>query len=256
MNIWLVSILIIGIFIIVFLIFSLPRKKNKRQSSIEGLDSSEVARAFEKMASFFPFKILRRKILSELDKCDLNGLFLDVGCGSGHLIVQIAQKFENLDLIGIDISDEILDLAKKRAVKIELNKKVEFKKANVENLPFPDNSVDFIISSLSLHHWSDPKLAFKELLRILKREGTLLIFDFRRDSRKFFYGLLTFATKVVVPKALKEIKEPLGSLKAGYIAREVREILSKVHIENIEIKPYLAWMFIYIKKNSNHAIGL
>ena len=249
MDPWVIFLCIFGIIFILILIFGLPRKKSERKPSIEGLYSSEVAKAFEKMTNFLPFKMLRRRIISELKKYTLNGLLVDVGCGSGNLIVEIAQKYNNIDLIGIDISDEILELAKQRVIKNELNERVNFKIGNVENLPFSDNSIDFIISSLSLHHWSNPKMAFKELIRILKGDGLLLIFDFRRNSRKFFYGLMTFATKIVVPKTLKEINEPLGSLQAGYTAEEIREILSLINIHSVEIKPFLAWMFISVKKH-------
>lgn len=248
MNLWLVFLVIFGIIFILFLIFSLPRKKNKRKPSIEAIDDLEVAKAFEKMTNFLPFKILRKRIISELKEYKLNGLLVDIGCGSGNLIVQIAQKFKNLDLIGLDNSNHILELATQRADKNGVKERIEFKFGSVESLPFLDNSVDFIISSLSLHHWLEPIKAFKELVRVLKEDGSLLIFDFRRNSRKFFYGLLTFATTVVVPKALKKINEPLGSLKAGYTAEEIRALLSQINIQNFKIKPYLAWMFITIEK--------
>jgi len=91
-------------------------------------------------------------------------------------------------------------------------------------------------------------LAFNELFRVLKDDGIILIFDFRRNSRKFFYGLLTFATKIVVPDALKNINEPLGSLKAGYTAEEVKAMFTDLKVNDYEFKSYLAWMFIVIKK--------
>ncbi|MHA2429921.1 MAG: class I SAM-dependent methyltransferase [Promethearchaeota archaeon] len=249
MNPWVIFLCIFGIIFILILIFGLPRKKSERKPSIEGFYSSEVAKAFEKMTNILPFKMLRRRIISELKKYTLNGLLVDVGCGSGNLIVEIAQKYNSIDLIGIDISDEILELAKQRAIKNELNERIKFEIGNVENLPFLDNSIDFIISSLSLHHWANSKIAFKELVRALKGDGLLLIFDFRRNSRKFFYGLLKFVTKIVAPKVLKEINEPLGSLQAGYTAEEIREILSQINIRSVEIRPFLAWMFISIKKH-------
>ncbi|MFX0025872.1 MAG: class I SAM-dependent methyltransferase [Candidatus Hermodarchaeota archaeon] len=249
MNPWVIFLCVIVIIFILILIFGLPRKKCERKPNIEGIYSPEVAKAFEKMTNFLPFKILRRRIISELKKYTVNGLLVDVGCGSGNLIVEIAQKFKTIDLIGVDISDEILELAKQRAIKDEFNERIKFEIGNVEKLPFTDNSIDFIVSSLSLHHWTNPKMAFKELFRTLKENGSLLVFDFRRNSRKFFYGLLKFATKIVVPKALKEINEPLGSLQAGYTAEEVKGILSQINIPKVEIKPFLAWMFVSIKKH-------
>lgn len=233
---------------IIILIYSLPRKKNLREPSMEGIDSPEVAAAFEKVTNLLPFKLLYRKVLSQLKLYNLKDSLLDVGCGSGNLIIQVAKKYPSLDLIGVDLSSEILELAKKKAVENNLNEKIVFKIGSVENLPFPDKSVDFILSTLSLHHWKIPKQAFEEIFRVLKDGGVLLIFDFRRDARKFFYGLLKFATKVVVPKALKEINEPLCSLKAGYVFSEISQIISQTSFNNVDIKPYLAWMFIKLEK--------
>ncbi len=188
MSYWYAFFIIIGIISILILIFGLPRKKSTRQPNIEGLDNPEVAKAFEKMTNFLPFKLLRRKVISRLKKFNPSGKLVDIGCGSGNLIIQIAEKLPKLNLVGVDISSEILELAKKRAIEKKVDNKVEFKNGTVENLPFPNNSVDFIISTFSLHHWLNPIKAFKEIYRILKESGTFLIFDFRRDSRKFFYG--------------------------------------------------------------------
>lgn len=248
MNFIYILFIIIGVIITLILIFGLPRKKSIRKPSIEGLDSPEVAVAFDRMTDFLPFKILRRRIISELKRYNPKGKLVDLGCGSGNLIVQITKHYPNLDLIGVDISSEILELAKKRAFESNLNEKIKFKIGSVEDLPFSDNSIDFLISSLSLHHWQEPIKALSEACRVLKQKGILLIFDFRRDARKFFYGLLKFATKVVVPKALKEINEPIGSLQAGYTPKEIRHLISQTSINNIEIVPCLAWMFIEIKK--------
>jgi len=240
--------IIIGIIIALILIFGLPRKKNLRKPSIEGLYSPEVAAAFEKMTNFLPFKLLRRKVLSQIILYKPTGKLVDVGCGSGNLIVQIAERLLNLDLIGVDISAEVLELAKKRAFENDLKERKEFKLGSVENMPFPNNSIDFLVSTISLHHWQDPVRAFNEFFRVLRENGTLLIFDFRRDARKFFYGLLKFVTKVVVPKALKKIDEPIGSLQAGHTPTEIKQIISQTFFNNVVIEPYLAWMFIKMKK--------
>ncbi|MFW9771923.1 MAG: class I SAM-dependent methyltransferase [Candidatus Thorarchaeota archaeon] len=243
-----IFLVVFGVIIILILIFGLPRKNNKRKPSIEGIDDPDVAKAFERMSNILPFKLLRRKIVNKLKKYDLKGLVIDIGCGSGNLIIQIAKNFNGIEPLGIDISDEILELAKKRAALNGVNDKVKFKTGNVESLPLSDNSAEFIVSSFSLHHWISPKKALSEVTRVLKKDGILLIFDFRRDSRRFFYGLLKFATKIVAPKALKKINEPLGSLKASYTKEEVRAILSDINISEVKIESFLAWMFIIIKK--------
>ncbi|MFW9876382.1 MAG: class I SAM-dependent methyltransferase [Candidatus Thorarchaeota archaeon] len=248
MNSLYILFLVIGILIILFLIFSLPRKKNIRNPSIEGINDSEVAAAFEKMTNFLPFRLLRRRVLIELKKYNPSGKLMDLGCGSGNLIIQIAKHFPNLDLKAVDVSLEVLDLAKARVIEKNMSNNIEFKFGSAEDLPFPDNSFDFVVSTLSLHHWKDPFRALIEIYRILNSNGILLIFDFRRDARKFFYGLLKFATKVVVPKALKKISEPIGSLQAGYTPKEILQITSDLSFNKVDIKPFLAWMFIKLNK--------
>ena len=248
MYLFYLFLIIVGVIILVLVIFGIPRKKNKRRPNIEGLDSPEVAIAFEKVASFLPFRFLRKKVVSEIRKLSPNGKLIDLGCGSGNLIVKIAQSFSHLDLFGMDISSEILNLSKMRAEKNGFSDKIEFKEGSVENLPFPGDHADFIVSTFSLHHWSNPEKAIQEIYRVLKKEGKALIFDFRRDARKFFYGLLTFATKVVVPKPLKGVNEPLGSIKSSYTLIELKEMLSKIDLHGVKVDPYLMFMIITIKK--------
>ncbi|MFX0037633.1 MAG: class I SAM-dependent methyltransferase [Candidatus Hermodarchaeota archaeon] len=228
---------------------ALPRKESERVPSIEAIEDPDVVKAFERMANILPFKLLRRKVVSTIKKLNPTGTLVDVGCGSGNLIIQISKRFSNLDLIGVDLSEEIIKTAIKRVEKNGVIEKIKFEIGSVEKLPFLDDSIDFIVSTLSLHHWSDPLTSFKEIYRVLRRNGKCLVFDFRRNSRKFFYGLLTFATKIVVPKALKGINEPLGSLKAAYNVSEVHQFLSEIPFIEFEIKPFLAWMFIKIKKS-------
>ncbi|MFX1406019.1 MAG: class I SAM-dependent methyltransferase [Promethearchaeota archaeon] len=216
--------------------------------SIEGLDDHKVAEAFEKMNRTPPFKILRKKVISELKRLNPSGVILDLGCGTGNLIIKIAKAFPENEIIGIDISSEVLDIAKHNVEKKVINQDIKFKVGSAEDLPFPSESINLIISSLSLHHWLDPIKALNEIYRVLSKNGACLIFDFRRNSRKFFYGLLKFATYIVVPKALKEIKEPLGSLIASYTANEVIRIVEQSPFKTVKITPYLAWMFLNLKK--------
>jgi len=248
MCFWYYFLGILGIIVILIIFFGYPRKKNARTPNIEGLDDPEVAKAFERMTNFFPFKLLRRKIISQLKKFDPQGILVDLGCGSGNLIVQIAEKLPPLNLIGLDISSEILEFAQKRAIAKKVEQKIEFKVGDAEQMPFEDGSIDFLVSTLSLHHWLNPLNVFQEIFRVLKKDGTFLIFDFRRDSRKFFYGLFTFATKIVVPKPLRKVNEPLGSLRSSYTLDEILQFCSQISFQDIIIKPFLAWIFISGKK--------
>ncbi|MHA1232885.1 MAG: class I SAM-dependent methyltransferase, partial [Candidatus Helarchaeota archaeon] len=240
--------MIIILFIIVLIVLGLSRVKISRIKNIEGFDSPEVAKAFEKQTKLLPFRLLYKRVISELKKLDPKGTVADVGCGAANVLIRLANKYPNLKLIGIDVSQEILNKAIINAEKANVKDKIVFRVGSVEKLPLDNQSLNYIISTLSLHHWNAPIDAFKEFYRTLKPGGVMIIFDFRRDLRKFFYGFLKFITKVIVPKPLKKINEPLGSVKSSYTINEINELLEKSSFENYEIKPFLAWMFIIAKK--------
>ena len=75
----------------------------------------------------------------------------------------------------------------------------DFRTADVAALPFPDASLDLVVSTLSLHHWDDPGSIFDEIARVLRPGGAFLLFDLRRDLGPAPWLLLWFVTHVVVP---------------------------------------------------------
>lgn len=242
--IWEYAVGIVGILLLLFIILGAPRKKCDRVPSMEGIDDPAVAEAFEKMSNFLPFRVLRKSVVKRLRQLQPTGMLVDIGCGSGKLIIEIAQKFSSLNLVGVDISEEMLAMARMNSNATGLGDLIDFKVGSAEHLPFTDDSIDFLISTLSLHHWRSPSDVFGEIYRVLKPGGTFAVFDFRRNARKAFYGLFTFATHVVVPKALKKVHEPLGSILASYAPGEARSFLSNVPFTNVSVEHTLAWMFI------------
>ncbi|MEW5813837.1 MAG: class I SAM-dependent methyltransferase [Spirochaetota bacterium] len=94
----------------------------------------------------------------------------------------------HLRIIGMDIAEEMITIASNNAASIGYNNRVTFRRGDVTKLPFEDHAVDFVVSTLSLHHWSDPTQALREIYRILKPSGQFLIFDLRRDARRFLYS--------------------------------------------------------------------
>ncbi|TXT58120.1 MAG: hypothetical protein BAJALOKI1v1_1750008 [Promethearchaeota archaeon] len=248
MKIIYILLILVCIIVLILIAISLPRRYTERLHNLEAIDDPKVVEGFEKMAKTPPFIWIRKQITSKVKEYEPTGTIVDLGCGSGNLIVQLAKNFPDQSIIGVDISQEMLNAAKKRVEREVPSRGIEFKKGSSQSLPFPDNSVDFLISSLSLHHWLDPLEALNEIFRVLQKGGSLIIFDFRRNSRNFFYNLLSFATKIVVPKALKRINEPLGSLLSSYSENEIKEIFAGSQFQEYEIEPKMAWMFIIAKK--------
>lgn len=92
---------------------------------------------------------------------------LDIGCGAGHVI----EKFPSGRITGVDISESMLNLAKKRLKE----KKVKLIKGNVEKLPFSGEKFDKIICTEVLEHIVKPQKAIDEIVRVSKENSVIVI---------------------------------------------------------------------------------
>ena len=101
---------------------------------------------------------------------------LDLGTGTGYIAFPLAKRYSDLKVSGLDIVDETLKRNRIR-VKEENIHNLSFTSYDGYNFPFPDCSIDTVITRYALHHFPDIEYAFKELYRILKPNGKLVISD-------------------------------------------------------------------------------
>lgn len=104
-----------------------------------------------------------------------HSLVLEIGMGNGLYIKDLLGQASGLTYIGYDFSQTMIDEA--IAINNDLVKdgKVSFKLGSIDNLPFEDNSIDFITTTNTVYFWPDLKENAQELLRVLKPGGKLLI---------------------------------------------------------------------------------
>lgn len=96
---------------------------------------------------------------------------LDVGCGTGNFSVKLANM--GCKVTGIDISNEMLNVAKKKSN--EQNLDIEFFNMDINDLKFEDNSFDVAFSMTAFEFIEDAKKALEELFRVVKKDGQILI---------------------------------------------------------------------------------
>jgi ubiquinone/menaquinone biosynthesis C-methylase UbiE len=114
-----------------------------------------------------PHRFIEKPMMRELLP-DLTGKkVLMLGCGTGEESIML-KEFGALNIIGIDLSEESIRLAK------ESYPDCEFIVGDMHNLPFDDESFDFIYSSLAIHYSGTPEEVYKEIYRVLKHDGELL----------------------------------------------------------------------------------
>ncbi len=97
-----------------------------------------------------------------------DGLYLDIGCGTGNYTIALANK--GLSFYGVEPSEEMLKTARLR------DSNIKWFNGKAESLPFSDNMFGGVIATLTVHHWTDLEKAFGEIYRVLKQDGKLVIF--------------------------------------------------------------------------------
>jgi len=125
-----------------------------------------------------PARILRkpenRIVIDVVKAIENKGTFLDLGSGTGYLTIEVAKNMPDLQVYGIDLSKKMVEIATRHAEGV---KNAKFVYGNAADLLFEDDSVDFIISTGSLHHWKRPLRIFDECFRVLKNGKEAWIYD-------------------------------------------------------------------------------
>jgi ubiquinone/menaquinone biosynthesis C-methylase UbiE len=152
-----------------------------------------------------------------------DGLVLDVGTGTGSVAIGFAEGIPGVEVVGLDLSDVVLELARDNARESEVPESISFEEGDAEGMPFEDDTFDLVISSDTLHLVKDPIKAFNEIHRVLKPQGRFLISDFRRS----WLGILS------------------GHVRASYTSREVRDLLSRSKLQDWRVKDYFFWLSIF-----------
>ena len=110
-----------------------------------------------------------------------SGTFLDVGCGIGYFTSAAAEILKDGKIIGIDIMDEMLEVAKFRYQEIS---NIEFRKSEEYSFPVDDESVEYVFVSNVIHEVEDKTRYLNEIKRVLKPLGYLCIIEWDKKPMK------------------------------------------------------------------------
>jgi ubiquinone/menaquinone biosynthesis C-methylase UbiE len=110
---------------------------------------------------------------------------LDLGCGTGTLAIMVKQTVPTADVVGLDADPQMLNVAKSKSIRE--NTPVQFDQGMTVNLPYPDASIDRVLSSLMIHHLKTPdkEITAQEVYRVLKPGGQLHVIDFGKPRTSY-----------------------------------------------------------------------
>ena len=139
-------------------------KENKYDDDIFFQKYSQMSRSQQGLAGAGEWETLRKLLPDFKDK-----RVLDLGCGYGwHCIY--AMEHGASSVVGVDISHKMLEVAKEKTHFPQ----IEYKCCAMEDVEFPEESFDVILSSLAFHYVADYEILVKKIYRILKSGGKLV----------------------------------------------------------------------------------
>ena len=202
--------------------------ENRIVSEKEYFDTVEICRDYDlniRTSMIVPMGKVTTKIS---DICKDGDVILDVGTATGLLALRIGGQNENVDIVGVDENDNLLQVAEENAALAAICNSpgmVEFKYAELEELPFEDDSIDVVYSYSALHKWRNPVAVLKEIQRVCKPDGHIYLYDIARDSDE---GMISFILQYISSGQEDFLRE----LRSSYTVEEVKEILKEAGIEN------------------------
>ncbi|RPF55380.1 class I SAM-dependent methyltransferase [Aquisalibacillus elongatus] len=148
---------------------------------------NRISKHFDKMD-----KMIKDDWRSELIE-ELKGDILEVGVGTG---ANFKYYSEDAHVIGIDFSSSMLEIAQQKAE--SSNAHIELHEMNVEDLKFEDNSFDYIVSTCVFCSVPDPVKGLKELRRVVKPDGRIVMLEHMRSESELMGKVLDFFNPVSV----------------------------------------------------------
>ncbi len=197
------------------------------------MDTVAEALAYDSM----DFREVNSNFVQDAIALGVHGKILDVGTGTARIPIQLAQELQGrgiaFHITAIDLARSMLDLAQVNVTQAGLTAVIDLQLADAKQLPYPEASFDAIISNSLVHHLSKPELFFRELARLIKPTGGLLIRDLLRPDNPA--QLESLVNTYAGDASIAQRKLFRDSLQASYTLAEIEQFFSSVSIDRIHL---------------------
>lgn len=212
----------------------------------------QVAKMFDSISHRYDFlnhflslgidKGWRRKAIKFLKPYQPKVL-LDVATGTGDFALQ-ALELNPDKIIGVDISEGMLSMGRKKMIAKKVADKIELKAGDSENLPFSDNSFDAVTVAFGVRNFENLEKGLVEIKRVLKPNGRLVILEFSKPSSFPFKQLYGFYFKNVLPRLGSWLSKDSAaytylpeSVDAFPYGNDFLNVLSEIGYTDVEATP-------------------
>ncbi len=139
----------------------------------------------------------RKKAIRQL-KGEKPQMMLDVATGTGDLAIE-ALKLNPEQIIGVDISEGMLEVGRKKIAKSNNQDRIELKYGDSENLPFEENTFDAVTVAFGVRNFENLQKGIAEIYRVMKPGGTFVVLEFSQPERFPVKQLYNFYFNNILP---------------------------------------------------------
>jgi ubiquinone/menaquinone biosynthesis C-methylase UbiE len=184
----------------------------------DSMDFTEVNTAFAKLA---------------VELGPPTGHVLDTGTGTARIPILICQMRPQWKLTAIDFSHNMLLVGAQNVEAAGLQQQIQLEQVDAKQMPYPDNDFDMVISNSIVHHLPDPLPFFREVKRVLKPKGAILLRDLLRPADEATMD----AHVSSIGEEYNEYQRKLfrDSLNASFTLDEVNQLVQAAGLEGVKV---------------------
>jgi demethylmenaquinone methyltransferase/2-methoxy-6-polyprenyl-1,4-benzoquinol methylase len=174
----------------------------------ENPDKPDVKSMFDSIARRYDFlnhllsfgtdRRWRKKAIRRIPDEFKNPKIIDVATGTGDLAIEAA-KLDPEKIIAIDISDKMLEIGREKIAAENLRHIIEFIKCDSMDICFEDNTFDIAMAAFGVRNFKDPVKGLKEMGRVLRSGGFVMILEFSKPDGFIFKHLYNFYFRYLLP---------------------------------------------------------
>ena len=170
---------------------------------------------------------------------------LDIATGTADIAINLG-SISDCKVVGVDISEQMLNVGRKKITKMKLDESVRLETGDAENLNFKDNYFDLVTIGFGVRNFQDLEKGLRESFRVLNKKGALIILETSVPENrimKLFYSIFTRTYIPIMARIFSKDKSAynylLNSAELFPSGTKFSNILKSVGFADVLIKPKL-----------------
>lgn len=144
-------------------------------------------------------RLWRRRVVSIIGKQHPQRI-LDIATGTGDLAIALARRIDGVRVTGIDLSEQMLAVARRKVGELGLSDRIDLEQGDAEHLAAASGAADAVTVAFGVRNFGDLDAGLRELHRVLKPGGQVVILEFSRPRNPIFRALYEFYSYRILPR--------------------------------------------------------